>query len=194
MQTNFYQLKPQIKTKAFKLTMRIQAIRMTWLLFLFTTDIDLIIDHYNEVLQTESTWEYFNSDMFNIIKESCPYQNWTYVARERCPNPDHFHCLIDEYGRIGWVCREPIWVEKGMSWRKLVLFVVLKIRFFSMNIKETNLTGHVQGKSSDCYCSLTDILIRSCICPTVVGLKYDDVLYVYSFAIHDNFFLHLRNK
>lgn len=67
------------------------------------------------MFQTESTWKYFNSDMFNIIKESCPYQNWTSVARERCPNPDHFHCLIDEYGRIGWVCREPIWVEKGMS-------------------------------------------------------------------------------
>lgn len=50
--------------------------------------------------------------MFKIIKESCPYQNWTSVARERCPNPDHFHCLINEYGRIGWVCREPIWVEK----------------------------------------------------------------------------------
>lgn len=46
------------------------------------------------------------------MKESCPYLNWTYVARERCPNPDHFHCLIDEYKRIGWVCREPIWVEK----------------------------------------------------------------------------------
>eukprot|EP00105_Crassostrea_gigas_P017299 XP_011435019.1 PREDICTED: uncharacterized protein LOC105333647 [Crassostrea gigas] len=50
--------------------------------------------------------------MFNLLSGSCPYQNWTSVARERCPNPDHFHCLKDEYGRIGWVCNEPIWVEK----------------------------------------------------------------------------------
>lgn len=55
-----------------------------------------------------------NSDMFNLIKESCPYNNWTNVARERCHNPDHFHCLKDEYGRIGWVCKEPIWLEKGI--------------------------------------------------------------------------------
>uniref|UniRef100_K1QIK5 Novel STAND NTPase 3 domain-containing protein n=1 Tax=Magallana gigas TaxID=29159 RepID=K1QIK5_MAGGI len=50
--------------------------------------------------------------MFNVIKESCPYQNWTSVAKEQCPNPVNFHCLKDEFGRIVWLCSEPIWVEK----------------------------------------------------------------------------------
>lgn len=56
-----------------------------------------------------------NSDMFNVIKESCPYQNWTSVAKKRCPNPVNFHCLKDEFGRIVWLCSEPIWVEKGKA-------------------------------------------------------------------------------
>nr|XP_022301988.1 uncharacterized protein LOC111109988 [Crassostrea virginica] len=53
------------------------------------------------------------TDMFNVTKGSCPYENWTSVARASCENPDHFHCLEDEYGRIGWVCTEPIWVEEN---------------------------------------------------------------------------------
>uniref|UniRef100_A0A8W8M0S9 Uncharacterized protein n=1 Tax=Magallana gigas TaxID=29159 RepID=A0A8W8M0S9_MAGGI len=47
-----------------------------------------------------------------MIKESCPYQNWTSVAKKQCPNPVNFHCLKDEFGRIVWLCSEPIWVEK----------------------------------------------------------------------------------
>nr|XP_022296856.1 uncharacterized protein LOC111106463 isoform X2 [Crassostrea virginica] len=53
----------------------------------------------------------------NRIGESCPYENWTSVSRDSCGNPDHFHCLKDEYGRIGWVCAEPIWIEKEYSCR-----------------------------------------------------------------------------
>lgn len=44
------------------------------------------------------------------------------MAGDRCPYPVEFHCLRDEYGRIGWVCSEPVWVEKG-----LLLFETLLI-------------------------------------------------------------------
>lgn len=72
-------------------------------------------------MQTESTK---NSDMFNVTYESCPYNNWTSVARDRCSNPVEFHCLTDEYGRIGWVCSEPVWVEKGLLLFKSLLIDV----------------------------------------------------------------------
>ena len=63
--------------------------------------------------KTETSQQMY-TDMFNVTKGSCPYENWTSVARASCENPDHFHCLEDEYGRIGWVCTEPIWVEESM--------------------------------------------------------------------------------
>lgn len=78
-------------------------------------------------MQTESTK---NSDMFNITDESCPYHNWTSVARERCSHPVEFHCLTDEYGRIGWVCSEPVWVEKGLLLFENLLIDVDDVTFY----------------------------------------------------------------
>ena len=51
--------------------------------------------------------------MFHVSSD-CPYEDWSSVARASCGILEQFHFLRDEYGNIGWVCKVPIWVEKGM--------------------------------------------------------------------------------
>ncbi|XP_062598348.1 uncharacterized protein LOC134259760 [Saccostrea cucullata] len=51
--------------------------------------------------------------MFNSINTTCPYTNWVPTARKLCADPNRYHCLNDEFGRSGWICADPIWVEAG---------------------------------------------------------------------------------
>lgn len=52
--------------------------------------------------------------MSHLLEKSCPYEDWTSEARTHCSNPEHFHCLKDDYERTVWLCTEPIWVNKGI--------------------------------------------------------------------------------
>ncbi|XP_061186977.1 uncharacterized protein LOC133195124 [Saccostrea echinata] len=51
--------------------------------------------------------------MFTLINTTCPYAKWVQTARKLCPDPNKYHCLNDEFGRPGWLCADPIWVEGG---------------------------------------------------------------------------------
>lgn len=136
--------------------MRIHAIRRAWLLILLTTDIVIFNDWPAWTKCCKPKVPGKNSDMFHLINESCPYQNWTSVARERCPNPDHFHCLKDDHGRTGWVCREPIWVEKGMlcsktlrqiySYTQISLDLILRLNYsLHITVYEMYIIVHFEG-------------------------------------------------
>lgn len=52
--------------------------------------------------------------MSHLLEKNCPYEDWTSEARTHCSNPEHFHCLKDDYERTVWLCAEPIWVNKGI--------------------------------------------------------------------------------
>ena len=60
--------------------------------------------------------------------ESCPvtHRDWSDRARDKCSRPDSYHCLQDQFSRLGEVCVEPIWVKQGK--RVCVLQYVIKLR------------------------------------------------------------------